>query len=44
MNRLKWKDKKNCLVDCIGYGQEFILDVEKNPKVGEWAIELIKNH
>ena len=44
MNRLKWKDKENCLVDCVGYGQEFILDVEKNPKVEEWAIELIKNH
>ena len=44
INRLKWKDKKNCLVDYVGYGQEFILDVEKNPKVVDWAIELINKH
>ena len=44
MNRLKWKDNEKCLLDCLGYGQEFILDTEKNNKVAKWATELIKNH
>jgi len=44
LNRLKWKDEKNCLVDCLGYGQEFILNAEKNPKIIDWARELIEKH
>ena len=44
LNRLKWKDEMNCLVDCLGYGQEFILNAEDNPKIEDWAIGLIQNH
>ena len=44
LNRLKWKDEKNCLVDCLGYGQEFILNAEENPKIIRWALELIENY
>ena len=44
LNRLRWKDKQNCLVDCIGQGQEFILDSENNPEIKYWALELIENH
>ncbi len=44
LNRLKWRDKKNLKVAYKGFGQEFILDVEKNPKVAKWAINLILNH
>ena len=41
-NRLKWKDEKNCLVNCFGIGQEFILNVHDNPSVADWASHLIK--
>jgi hypothetical protein len=44
LNRLKWKDESNCLVDCIGQGQEYILDSENNPKIKDWALEIIKNY
>lgn len=44
LNRLKWKDEKNCLVDCLGYGQEFILNAEENPNIVKWALELINNY
>ena len=44
LNRLKWHDKKNLKVSYKGFGQEFILDVEKNPKIAKWAINLILNH
>jgi len=44
LNRLKWKDESNFLVDCIGQGQEYILDSENNPKIKDWALDLIKNH
>ena len=44
LNRLKWKDEMNCLVDCLGYGQEFILNAEDNPKIEDWAIGLIQIH
>lgn len=44
LNRLKWKDESNCLVDCIGQGQEYILDSKNNPKIVEWALDLIKKH
>ena len=40
-NRLKWKDEKNCLVNCIGIGQEFILNAYDNPSVIDWASRLI---
>ena len=40
-NRLKWKDEKNCLVNCIGIGQEFILNANDNPSVVDWASHLI---
>ena len=40
-NRLKWKDEENCLVDCIGIGQEFILNANDNPSVVNWASHLI---
>ena len=43
-NRLKWKDEKNCLVDCIGIGQEFILNANDNPSVVAWASHLINIH
>ncbi len=44
LNRLKWKDELNCLVDCLGYGQEFILNAEKNPNIIDWAVKLIKDY
>jgi hypothetical protein len=44
LNRLKWKDESNFLVDCIGQGQEYILDSENNPKIKDWALDLIKNY
>ena len=44
LNRLSWKDESNCRVDCIGQGQEYILNAEYNPKIVEWAVNLIKNH
>ena len=40
-NRLKWKDRKNCLVNCMGIGQEFILNAHDNPSVIDWASHLI---
>ena len=43
-NRLKWKDEKNCLLDCIGIGQEFILNANDNPSVVAWASHLINIH
>ena len=43
-NRLRWKDEENCLVDCIGIGQEFILNANDNPKVVDWATHLINMH
>ena len=44
LNRLKWKDKKNLLVDTnIGPGQEFILDAQKAPEISAWAESLIRD-
>ena len=44
LNRLKWKDKKNLLVDTnIGPGQEFILDAQKAPEISAWAKSLIRD-
>ena len=44
LNRLKWVDEKNCRIFYRGFGQEFILNVEDNPKVIEWAARLIQKH
>tara|TARA_Y100000994_G_scaffold237997_1_gene230130 strand:- start:118 stop:894 length:777 start_codon:yes stop_codon:yes gene_type:complete len=42
LNRLKWKDRKNLLVDTnIGPGQEFILDAQNTPRISMWAKSLI---
>ena len=44
-NRIQWQDKNSFLVDTnLGPGQEFILNVEKNPQVKKWAKSLIKNN
>ena len=44
-NRIQWNHKNNFLVDTnLGPGQEFILNVEKNPQVKKWAKSLIKNN
>ena len=37
-------DKQKCLVDTSGQWQEAVLDVESNPKVIDWAIELITQY
>ena len=37
-------DKKKYLVDTSGQWQEAVLDVESNPKVINWAIELISKY
>ena len=44
LNRLKWEDEENCRIFYKGFGQEFILNVEDNPKVIEWAARLIERH
>ena len=44
LNRMKWRNKKKCTIFYRGFGQEFILDVEKNPEVIKWAVKLIKRH
>lgn len=45
INRLNWTDKENFLVDTNkGPGQEFVINSEKNPKVINWAVDLIKNY
>ena len=41
LNRLKWKDNKNLLVDTnIGPGQEFIFDAQEVPDISLWAKSL----
>ena len=37
-------DKEKYLVDTSGQWQEAVLDVESNPKVIDWAIELISQY
>lgn len=44
LNRMKWENKKESTTCYRGFGQEFILDVEKNPKVIDWAENLILKH
>ena len=43
-NRLKWKDEKRCLVNCIGIGQEFILNAQDNPSIIKWASSLLNTY
>ncbi len=43
-NRLKWKDEKNCLVNCIGIGQEFILNAHDNPSIVDWASSILNTY
>ena len=33
LNRMKWENEKECTIFYKGFGQEFILDIEKNPNV-----------
>ena len=40
---MKWENEQESTVFYRGFGQEFILDIEKNPNVKKWAINLIKN-
>ena len=44
LNRMKWENEEESTVFYRGFGQEFILDIEKNPNVKKWAINLIKKH
>ena len=44
LNRIKWENKEESTIFYRGFGQEFILDIGKNPKVKQWAINLIKKH
>lgn len=44
LNRLKWEDEENCRIFYKGFGQEFILNAEENPKIIDWATHLIKSH
>jgi hypothetical protein len=44
LNRMNWENKEECTIFYRGFGQEFILDIEKNPNVRKWAINLIKKH
>ncbi len=44
LNRMKWENKEESTTRYRGFGQEFILDVEKNPKVIDWAENLILKH
>ena len=43
-NRLKWKDEEKCLVNCIGVGQEFILNAQDNPSIIDWASYLLNKY
>ena len=44
LNRMKWENEEESTIFYKGFGQEFILDVEKNPNVMKWAMKLIKKH
>ena len=44
MNRLKWSDSKSLKLNYKGFGQEFVLNVEANPKIANWAMKLIQMH
>ena len=38
--RLRWSSKNSNRIKCSGYGQEFVMDTEKNPSVKDWARDL----
>lgn len=40
-NRLKWNGDNDNRIQCKGYGQEFIIDIDKNPSAFDWAQSLI---
>ena len=44
MNRLKWSDSKSLKLNYKGFGQEFVLNVEANPKIAKWAVKLIQSY
>ena len=44
LNRMKWDNEKESKIFYKGFGQEFILDIEKNPSVMKWAVNLIKKY
>ena len=44
LNRMRWENEKESKIFYKGFGQEFILDIEKNPSVMTWAVNLIKKH
>ena len=44
LNRMKWDNEKESKNLYKGFGQEFILDIEKNPSVMKWAVNLIKKY
>ena len=44
LNRLKWEEEENCRIFYKGFGQEFILNAEENPKISDWATQLIQTH
>ena len=44
LNRLKWEDEENCRIFYKGFGQEFILNAEENPRIIDWATHLIKKY
>ena len=41
LNRLKWSGKNDNRIQCRGYGQEFIIDVNQNPSAIDWARSII---
>ena len=41
---MKWDNEKESKIFYKGFGQEFILDIEKNPSVMKWAVNLIKKY
>ena len=43
-NRLNWKDEKNCVLNCNGRGQEFILNAQDNPSIIDWASYLLNKY
>jgi hypothetical protein len=44
LNRLKWQDEEEYRIFYKGFGQEFILNAEENPKIVDWAYSLIEKH
>ena len=44
LNRMRWENEMELTIFYRGFGQEFILDTERNPHVINWALNLIKKH